>query len=140
MTSNPSGSFTRSLLMVAAIVSCTGCDRGPSTAPATPPGAGTVPVTTPPRTPTDLRITFLGTGAPRPSFDRYGPISLIEAGDQRILVDPGPGLRERLLQAGSFELFSGIDHVLVSHLHFDHTVSLPDLWLTGWLYGRRMPL
>jgi ribonuclease Z len=87
-----------------------------------------------------LRITFLGTGAPRPSFDRYGPISLIEAGDQRILVDPGPGLRERLLQAGSFELFSGIDHVLVSHLHFDHTVSLPDLWLTGWLYGRRTPL
>jgi ribonuclease Z len=87
-----------------------------------------------------LRITFLGTGAPRPSFDRYGPISLIEAGDQRILVDPGPGLRERLLQAGSFELISGIDHVLVSHLHFDHTVSLPDLWLTGWLYGRRTPL
>ena len=89
---------------------------------------------------TDLRITFLGTGAPRPSFDRYGPISLIEAGSQRLLVDPGPGLRERLLQAGSFDLFSGLDHVLVSHLHFDHTVSLPDLWLTGWLYGRRTPL
>jgi hypothetical protein len=97
-------------------------------------------VATPPCTPTDLRITLLGTGAPRPSFDRYGPISLIEAGDQRILVDPGPGLRERLLQAGSFEIFSGIEHVLVSHLHFDHTVSRPDLWLTGWLYGRRTPL
>jgi ribonuclease Z len=89
---------------------------------------------------TELRVTFLGTGAPRPSFDRYGPIALIEAGSQRLLVDPGPGLRERLLQAGSFELISGIDHVLVTHLHFDHTVSLPDLWLTGWLYGRRSPL
>jgi ribonuclease Z len=93
-----------------------------------------------PAAPTDLRVTFLGTGAPRPSFDRYGPIALVEAGRQRILVDPGPGLRERLLQAGSFEFFTGLDHVLVSHLHFDHTVSLPDLWLTGWLYGRRTPL
>lgn len=89
---------------------------------------------------TELRVTFLGTGAPRPSFDRYGPITLVEAGGQVILVDPGPGLRERLLQAGSFALISGIDHVLVSHLHYDHTVSLPDLWLTGWLYGRRTPL
>ena len=102
--------------------------------------AAVAPSAAAPAAPTDLRVTFLGTGAPRPSFDRYGPIALVEAGPQRILVDPGPGLRERLLQAGSFEFFTGLDHVLVSHLHFDHTVSLPDLWLTGWLYGRRTPL
>jgi ribonuclease Z len=90
--------------------------------------------------PTDLRVTFLGTGAPRPSFDRYGPSTLVEAGNQRLLVDPSWGLRERLLEAGSFELITGIDHVLVTHLHYDHTIGLPDLWLTGWLYGRRSPL
>jgi ribonuclease Z len=87
-----------------------------------------------------LRVTFLGTGAPRPSFQRYGPSLLIEAGDERLLVDPSWGLRERLLQAGSFELITGIDHVLLTHLHYDHTIGLPDLWLTGWLYGRRVPL
>lgn len=88
----------------------------------------------------ELRVTFLGTGAPRPSFERYGPSILVEAGDQRILVDPSWGLRERLMQVGSFPLLAGIDHVLISHLHFDHTIGLTDLWLTGWLFGRRVPL
>lgn len=119
---------------------CGGAPPAPSAATGAPIAAATEAQPPAPRGPTDLRATFLGTGAPRPSFDRYGPITLIEAGSQRVLVDPGPGLRERLLQAGSFELITGIDHVLVTHLHFDHTVSLPDLWLTGWLYGRRTPL
>jgi ribonuclease Z len=88
----------------------------------------------------ELRVTFLGTGAPRPSFERYGPSILVEAGDQRILVDPSWGLRERLMQIGSFPLLAEIDHVLISHLHFDHTIGFTDLWLTGWLFGRRVPL
>jgi len=93
-----------------------------------------------PSTSQDLRVTFLGTGAPRPSFERYGPSILVEAGEQRILVDPSWGLRERLMQVGSFELLTGIDHVLFTHLHFDHTIGFTDLWLTGWLFGRRVPL
>lgn len=88
----------------------------------------------------ELKVTFLGTGAPRPSFERYGPSILVEAGDERLLVDPSWGLRERLMQVGSFELLTGIDHVLITHLHFDHTIGFTDLWLTGWLYGRRVPL
>ncbi len=27
-----------------------------------------------------------------------------------------------------------------THLHSDHTVGLPDLWLTGWIFGRSEPL
>lgn len=127
-------------LLVLAAVSAWSCSPAPSPEPASPAPASDTVSAVAPAAPTDLRVTFLGTGAPRPSFDRYGPAALIEAGSQRILVDPGPGLRERLLEAGSFELITGIDHVLVTHLHFDHTVSLPDLWLTGWLYGRRTPL
>ncbi len=85
-------------------------------------------------------LTFLGTGAPRPSTSRYGPGILVEAGPHRILVDAGSGVRERLFQAGGFSYITGLDHILVTHLHFDHTVSIPDLWLSGWLYGRRVPL
>jgi len=88
----------------------------------------------------DLVITFLGTGSPRPSELRYGPSILVEAGDTKVLIDSSWGLRERLLQVGSFDLITGLDHVLLTHLHFDHTVGLSDLWLTGWLYGRRVPL
>lgn len=89
---------------------------------------------------TELRVTFLGTGAPRPSFVRYGPSILVEAGNHRMLVDPSWGLTRRVMQAGSFELLTGIDHVLLTHLHYDHTIGLPELWLGGWLYGRPGPL
>jgi ribonuclease Z len=87
-----------------------------------------------------IKLTFLGTGAPRPSLDRYGPSILLEAGDQRVLVDAGPGMRERLFEAGGFELLTDIDFILLTHLHFDHTISVPGLWLSGWLYGRKTPM
>jgi ribonuclease Z len=87
-----------------------------------------------------MKVTFLGTGAPRPSAERYGPSILVEAGNHKLLVDAGPGMRERLFEAGGFGLISGVDHILVTHLHFDHTVSISSAWLSGWLFGRRIPL
>ncbi len=87
-----------------------------------------------------MKLTFLGTGAPRPSTERYGPSIYVEAGDHKILVDAGPGMRERLFEAGGFDAISGVDHILVTHLHFDHTVSISSAWLSGWLFGRRVPL
>lgn len=88
----------------------------------------------------EIKLTFLGTGAPRPSHERYGPAILVEAGDYKIMVDAGPGMRERLFQAGGFEILTDVDHLLITHLHFDHTISAPGLWLTGWLYGRKVPM
>ena len=87
-----------------------------------------------------IKLTFLGTGAPRPSLDRYGPSILVEAGSHRLLVDAGPGMRERLFQAGGFELLTDINMIILTHLHFDHTISVPGLWLSGWLYGRKFPM
>ena len=88
----------------------------------------------------EIKLTFLGTGAPRPSQIRYGPAILVEAGDYKIMVDAGPGMRERLFQAGGFEMLTTVDHLLITHLHFDHTISAPGLWLTGWLFGRKTPM
>ncbi len=88
----------------------------------------------------EIKLTFLGTGAPRPSHERYGPAILVEAGDYKIMVDAGPGMRERLFQAGGFEMLTDVDHLLITHLHFDHTISAPGLWLTGWLFGRKVPM
>ena len=85
----------------------------------------------------DMKLTFLGTGAPRPSPKRYGPSILLEAGETKILVDAGPGMRQRIFQAGGFELLTDIHTVLITHLHFDHTIEFPNLWLTGWLFGRK---
>jgi len=87
-----------------------------------------------------LTLTFLGTGAPRPSAERYGPSILVETSKHRLIVDAGSGMRERLFQAGGFSAITGVDHILVTHLHYDHTISIPGIWLTGWLYGRRVPM
>jgi ribonuclease Z len=39
----------------------------------------------------DFRVTLLGTGVPTPRPDRLGPSTLIEAGDQKLLIDAGRG-------------------------------------------------
>lgn len=95
-----------------------------------------------PPAPPALRVTLLGTGNPRPSMTRFGPSILVEAGTTpptRILVDAGRGATQRLFALGGSDLLSGVDIVLLTHLHSDHVVGLPDLWLTGWLFGRTRP-
>lgn len=87
-----------------------------------------------------IKVTLLGTGAPLPSLERFGPSTLIEAGGQTFLIDAGRGALQRLAQA---EVpWQAVDGVLLTHLHSDHIVGLPDLWLTGWLVkpGRARPL
>jgi ribonuclease Z len=86
----------------------------------------------------DFRVTLLGTGVPIPRPDRFGPSTLIEAGDHVILIDAGRGATMRLFQLGV--PIGRIDALLLTHFHSDHTVGIPDLWLTGWLssyFGNR---
>ena len=79
----------------------------------------------------DFRVTLLGTGVPIPSPDRFGPSTLVEAGDQKLLIDAGRGATIRLYQ---LKIPIGrIDVQLLTHYHSDHTSCLPDVWLTGWL-------
>jgi ribonuclease Z len=79
----------------------------------------------------DFRVTLLGTGTPIPVPDRLGPSTLVEAGDQKLLFDAGRGASIRLHQLGV--PIGSIDALLLTHFHSDHTVGIPDVWLTGWL-------
>ena len=86
-----------------------------------------------------IQVTLLGTGTPRPSLDRFGPSILVEAGGQKFVFDVGRGATQRLAQLNI--PFAAITGVFLTHLHSDHVVGLPDLWLTGWLVGNRtLPL
>jgi ribonuclease Z len=79
----------------------------------------------------DFRVTLLGTGVPIPTPERFGPCTLVEAGDQKILIDAGRGATIRLFQ---LKIPIGrIDVQFLTHYHSDHTACLPDVWLTGWL-------
>ena len=79
----------------------------------------------------DFRVTLLGTGVPTPRPDRYGPSTLIEAGDQKLLIDAGRGASIRLYQL--HVPLGRLDALLLTHYHSDHTSGIPDMWLTGWL-------
>ncbi|HEY3065700.1 MAG TPA: MBL fold metallo-hydrolase [Methylomirabilota bacterium] len=80
-----------------------------------------------------IQVTLLGTGTPVPAMNRFGPSILVEAGDQKLLFDAGRGALQRLAQLKI--RWQDIDGVLFTHLHSDHVVGFPDLWLTGWLVG-----
>jgi len=81
----------------------------------------------------EIKVTLLGTGAPPPVMHRFGPSILVEAGGQKFLVDAGRGALQRL---GQLKVrWQDVDGVLLTHLHSDHVVGFPDLWLTGWLVG-----
>jgi ribonuclease Z len=80
---------------------------------------------------TDFRVTLLGTGTPIPSAERFGPCTLVEAGEQKFLVDAGRGATIRLAQLNI--PIGRINVQFLTHYHSDHTSGVPDIWLTGWL-------
>jgi ribonuclease Z len=71
---------------------------------------------------------------------RFGPGILVEAGSQKFVFDAGRGALQRLTQLKV--QWRDVHGVFLTHLHSDHVVGFPDLWLTGWLVspGRDIPL
>jgi ribonuclease Z len=87
----------------------------------------------------NLRVVLLGTAAgPTLSARRSGIGTLVEAGSERLLFDAG-----RSLTTGMAKLAidpTGVTKVFLTHLHSDHVISLPELWLFPWAQGRTVAL
>ena len=68
-------------------------------------------------------------------MERFGPSILVQAGTQTLIFDAGRGAIQRLTQASV--TYDQVDALFLTHLHSDHVVGIPDLWLTGWIQSRR---
>ena len=91
------------------------------------------------------RVVLLGTGNPPADPDRSGPATAVVVNDTPYLVDFGAGVVRRAKSAVVEKGVAALDPVnlrvvFVTHLHSDHTVGYPDLILTPWVLGRRVPL
>ena len=87
-----------------------------------------------------VRVTLLGTGVGPPvNLQQFGASTLVEAAGTRLLFDCGRGATIRLAQAGV--ALGSVGRLFLTHLHSDHVVQIPDLFLAGWVgvEGRKVP-
>ncbi len=82
----------------------------------------------------EMRVTLVGTGTPFPNAERFGSAILVEVAGKKLLFDCGRGVVIRLTQVRVNP--KDIDGLFLTHLHSDHVVGIPDLWLSGWFLGR----
>ena len=78
-----------------------------------------------------MKVTLLGTGSPIPDPNRAGPCTLVQAGQQNIMIDCGRAAIMRLLGAGVPP--GMVSTILITHLHSDHITDLNDLVTTRWI-------
>lgn len=85
-----------------------------------------------------MKVILLGTGGPRPDPHRMASTVLIRLGNENILFDAGRGVMVQLARAGV--PLGSLEHVFLTHHHFDHIGDLYDVMLNSWLAGRRHAL
>ena len=85
-----------------------------------------------------MKVVVVGSGSPRLSVERAGACCLALVGEsqtepgqaQALLFDCGPGATLRLHQGGFRS--QHVDHVFLTHHHYDHMADLGHFALTRW--------
>ncbi len=91
------------------------------------------------------QLILLGTGNPNPFPDRAGPATVIIVNDTPYIFDAGEGVMRRAEAARQKYGLKGLgrtkfEHLFLTHLHWDHTVGVPEVMMTPWTQGREGPL
>lgn len=86
----------------------------------------------------------MGTGTPFASPSQSGPATAVIIDGTPWIVDAGPGVVRRAEAARQKGIESltqpNLSRVLLTHLHSDHTLGLPDLMYSPWTLDRVEPL
>lgn len=91
------------------------------------------------------QLILLGTGNPNPTPDRAGPATVIIVNNTPYLFDAGEGVMRQAEAARIKYNHNGLArtkfrHLFLTHLHWDHTVGVPEVIMTPWTQGRDKPL
>ena len=89
--------------------------------------------------PGTLRVRLLGTnGGPTINAQRLGISTLVEAGTETLVFDCGRGSPTGLSRLGI--PVTNVRKVFITHLHSDHVIGIPELYLFPWAStGRKLP-
>jgi ribonuclease Z len=83
-----------------------------------------------------FKVILLGTaGGPTINAQRQGISTLVVAGPEHLLFDCGRGATTSMARLSINP--STVTKVFITHLHSDHVISLPELWLYPWASQRR---
>jgi len=91
------------------------------------------------------QLILLGTGNPNPLPETAGPATVIIVNDTPYIFDAGEGVMRRAEAARQKYKLKGLErtkftHLFLTHLHWDHTVGVPEVMMTPWTQGREGPL
>ena len=91
------------------------------------------------------QVILLGTGNPNPIPERAGPSTAIIVNNTPYLFDAGEGVMRQAEAARVKHKLEGLGrtkfaHLFLTHLHWDHTVGVPEVMMTPWTQGRKEPL
>lgn len=82
-------------------------------------------------------VILTGTGVPHPRPGRAGAGTLVRHGGVALQFDAGRSTVMRLMEAGTPPY--ALSAVLLTHVHSDHVVGLPDLAMTRWIQQQLAP-
>ncbi len=83
-----------------------------------------------------MRIIMLGTSAAMPNPDRHDSGILITVRDRHYLFDCGHGSTNQMVAAGVNP--ASVNHVFLSHLHYDHIADFAYFMITTWMANRQI--
>lgn len=119
----------RTLLKLAAMGAIAGTVAVPAAAQPAPPAAGK----------RKARWICLGTkGGPRVGLGRSNPANVLIVDDVPYVVDCGPGVSKRLVEAKV--ALPDLRYVFVTHLHSDHVLEFGNMVYGGWSAGLNHPV
>lgn len=92
----------------------------------------------------EMKAILLGTGTPFADPEKSGPATAVIINGIPWIVDAGPGVVRRASaahMAGEAALAQpNLSRVLITHLHSDHTLGLPDIMYSPWTLDRTDPI